>query len=195
MARGTASERIREAALGLMARKGVAGTTTQEIARRARCSQAVLYKSWDGKESLARELFGEAQAGLQEAMESGAAAGSTPEERILGALLGFLRYARAEPDRFSFLFQVFHTDYARWLASLPKPRDVLLRELQAQGEEGDFHPSVTAALLLGMVIRLAFFERQSLVPVERERAEGMLLRAAQAVLRGQRAGSGGDTPR
>jgi len=187
MAHATATERIRDAALGLMARKGVAGTTTQDIARRARCSQAAIYKSWDGKEALARELFAESQAGLQEAMEGGAAAGSTPEERVLGALLGFLRYARSEPERFAFLFQIFHSDYARWLASLPKPRDVLLRELDAGGRRTGApgaHPTVTAALLLGMVIRLAFFERQSLVAVDPAAAEGMLLRAAQAVLRG-----------
>jgi AcrR family transcriptional regulator len=186
MTRSGAGARIREAALGLMSRKGITGTTTQEIARRARCSQAALYKSWDGKEALARELFHEAQTGLQRAMEDAAAAGSNPEERILGALLGFLRYARSEPERFAFLFQVFHSDYARWLASLPKPRDVLLRELEARngGRSGAAHPTVISALLLGMTIRLAFFERQSLIAVDAATAEGSLLRAAQAVLRG-----------
>jgi AcrR family transcriptional regulator len=52
-----ARERIQEAAVELMGRKGVAGTTTQDIARRARCSQAVIYKYWESKEALAREEF------------------------------------------------------------------------------------------------------------------------------------------
>jgi len=182
---GGARERIREAAVELLARRGVAGTTTQEIARRARCSQAAIYKHWPGKEELARELFEEAHRDFLQAIEDGAAGPDRPPERVLGALLGLVRYARAHPAEYAFLFQVFHSDYARWLVSHPKPRDVVQRELVRAMEAGDVAPGSPAArtaLLLGMAIRLAFFERQGLVEGGPAEVEEALIQGAAALL-------------
>lgn len=182
-----ARERIRTAAVELMGRKGVAGTTTQDIARRARCSQAAIYKYWDSKEALAREEFDRGHTRLIQAMEGGASAGATPGAHVLGALSGLVRFARESPSEYAFLFQVFHSDYARWLAPHRMPRDVVLAEIEkavAQGEipPGDAH--VRAALLLGMAIRLAFFERQKLLPGTPARIDESLWDAAAAVLEG-----------
>ncbi len=180
-----ARDRIRRACMELMARKGVAGTTTQEIARRAGCSQAAIYKHWEGKEDLARALFDEAQARFLEAMEAGAGRRGSPAERVVGALQGLLDYARAHPAEYAFLFHVFHSDYARWLVAHPKPRDVVQRELRAAmaaGEVPEGNVSTKTALLLGMAIRLAFFERQGLVEGDPASVDGTLWQGAAAVL-------------
>jgi AcrR family transcriptional regulator len=182
---GGARARIREAAVELMGRKGIAGTTTQDIARRARCSQAAIYKYWESKESLAREQFDQAQERLIEAMESGAAGGAAPMARVLGSLNGLLVFARSHPAEYAFLFQVFHSDFARWLAAHPKPRDIVLRELlgaRAAGELPTGSPEIKVALLLGMAIRLAFFERQKLLGEEGAAVDLALARGARAVL-------------
>jgi AcrR family transcriptional regulator len=183
----SARDRIQTAAVELLARRGVAGTTTQEIARRARCSQAAIYKHWPGKEELARELFDTAHRAFLEAMEREAARRQRPSERVLGALLGLVRYARSHPAEYAFLFQVFHSDYARWLVSHPKPRDVVQRELVRAMAAGEVSPGPAAAktaLLLGMAIRLAFFERQGLVEGGPEALEEALVQGAAAVLEG-----------
>ncbi len=180
-----AEDRIRRAAVELMARKGVAGTTTQDIARRAHCSQAAIYKYWDGKETLARELFDGAQTRLIEGMEAGARGVKEGGEPVLGALLGLLLFARSHPADYAFLFHVFHSDYARWLVDHPKPRDVVLRELTAGAAAGRLqpgNPSAKAAMLLGMAIRLAFFERQNLIEGGSAAAEEALWLGAAAVL-------------
>lgn len=180
-----ARERIRVAALELMARKGIAGTTTQEIAQRARCSQAALYKSWDGKEALARHLFEEAHAGMLAEMEAGAEAAQDPSERVIGVLQGLLGHSRRHPAEYAFLFQVFHSDYARWLVPHPKPRDLVLRELKRGMQSGAIpagNASVKAAILLGMAVRLAFFERQSLIEGGVAATDAGLWAAAAAVL-------------
>lgn len=180
-----AQGRIRLAATEVMARKGIAGATTHLIARRARCSQAIIYKYWDGKEALAREVFEEANRGLMEAMEADCAA-AVGGERVQGALLGLVRFARAQPDAFAFLFHVFHSEYAVWLASRPKPRDLMMRELDraaAAGAIPETNQQVKAALLLGMAIRLAFFEHQGLTGTTSVSAEGILGKAVAEVLR------------
>jgi AcrR family transcriptional regulator len=178
--------RIRGAALELMARKGIAGTTIQDIAKRANCSQAAIYKHWEGKEGLARELFEESHTGLLGAMQEGAsAAPAAASEKVIGSLLGLVRYARAEPGRYAFLFQVFHSDFALWLASLPKPRDVVLEWVRKAAEAGEIEapkPELKSALLLGMAIRMAFFERQNLLDAPPAEADEALVVAAAAVL-------------
>ena len=180
-----ARDRIRDAAVALMARKGVAGATTQDIAKRAKCSQAAIYKYWDSKEALAREQFEAAQGRLIEAMEQGADRAKAPAERVLGTLFGLLGFARADPSEFAFLFQVFHSEYATWVAPLPKPRDVVLREIKAASRAGEVPASGVSqktAFLLGMTIRLAFFERQNLVKGTPKSLEEGLWQAAAAVL-------------
>lgn len=180
-----ARERIQKAAVELMGRKGVSGTTTQDISRRAQCSQAVIYKYWDSKEALAQERFGEAHLRLIEAMEEGAGRMKTPAERVIGTLFGFLRFARRQPAEFLFLFHVFHSEYAGWLAPHTKPRDVLVKEIQGAMKTGEIprgDASLKAALLLGMTIRLAFFEKQNLLGSDREARDEGLWEAAAAVL-------------
>jgi AcrR family transcriptional regulator len=181
----TARIRIREAAVELMGRKGIAGTTTQDIARRADCSQAAIYKHWGGKEDLARETFEAAHLDMMAAMEAGAAGGKTPSQRVLGALLGFLGYARAHPPEYAFLFHVFHSDYSRWLAAHSLPRDVVIRELTRGMETGEVpegDPQLRAAFLLGMAIRGAFYERQRSPGGDPREVEEALIQAAAAVL-------------
>jgi AcrR family transcriptional regulator len=180
-----ARQRIQDAAVELMGRKGIAGTTTQDIARRAACSQAAIYKHWDGKDELARQSFERAHRELLAAMEHGAEAGESPSERVLGTLLGLLRFARAHPAEYGFLFHIFHSDYSRWLSDHPLPRDVVIRELRRGMKEGDFpesDPGLRAALLLGMAIRTAFYERQRPPGGDPAPVEEALLSAAAAVL-------------
>jgi len=178
MAETGARERIRRAALELFARKGIAGATVNEIARRARCSQAALYKHWDGKDPLAHELFTEAHAELVDTMKAEANRWRDPVPRIAGALAGLLDYSRRRPEEFGLLFQVFHTDYAKWLTRLEKPSDVVLEEVKAAVASGAVpagDPALKAGMLLGMAIRVALFERQNLI-----RGDGAAIRAGVA---------------
>lgn len=177
--------RIRESAVELMARKGIAGTTTQDIARRARCSQAAIYKYWESKESLAHEEFSRCHEEMLQAIEDGARGGGLPVERILGSLQGFVRFAREHPAKYAFLFHVFHSDYARWLTSHRRPRDLVLREIEAAVAAGDLpsgNPSLKAAMILGMAIRVAFFERQKLLGAEPGAVDRALREGVSAIL-------------
>jgi AcrR family transcriptional regulator len=181
----SARDRIRTATVELMARKGVSGTTTQDIARRAGCSQAAIYKHWEGKEILARELFDEAQEALTRSMEEGASARQEPAERVISALQGLVDFARSRPSEYAFLFQVFHSDYARWLGNHRMPRDIVVRELHEAAErkaipDGDLN--LKAACLLGMAVRTAFFERQGLIQQTRPENREAFWRALAAVV-------------
>ena len=89
------------------------------------------------------------------------------------------------PAEFALLFHVFHSDYAKWLTKYTKPRDVIVRELKGGMRSGELRrgdTGLTAALLLGMAIRLGFFERQKLVASPPDDVEEELWSAGSAVL-------------
>jgi len=181
----SARQRLARAALELFGRKGIAGTTTQEIARRARCSQAALYKSWESKEALARDLFLAAHRDLLKAMREGADLWVEPSERVLGGVKGFLRYSRRHPPEHALLFQVFHSDYARWLVGREKPSDLVIVEIEAGMARGRIpagDPRLKAAMILGMAIRIVLFEKQNLLADDPAGTEAALVEAGGMVL-------------
>ena len=105
--------------------------------------------------------------------------------RIGGALAGLLDYSRRRPEEFGLLFQVFHTDYARWLTRPEKPSDVILHEVKAAVDSGAAapgDPAVKAAMLLGMAIRVALFERQNLIRGDAAAIRAEVTAAAAALL-------------
>ena len=180
-----AKERLSKSALELFGRKGIAGATVAEIAKRARCSQAALYKHWDGKDPLAFALFESAHVELVDGMRDAADGWEDPSRRAVGALVGFLHYARFHPEEFGLLFQVFHTDYSKWLTRVEKPSDVIMREV-AQGMQSGVLPQgdigLKSAMLLGMTIRVALFERQNLIRCDPVTTDRELAAGAAAVL-------------
>jgi AcrR family transcriptional regulator len=185
LSRRSARPRIESAARDLFGRRGIAATTVGDIARRAGCSQAAIYKHWESKDALARRLFETGHQELIGAMDAERARWGEPSEQAIGALLGFVRFSRAHPGPYALLFQVFHSEYSRWLARLRKPSDVLREAIEEGMKAGSIPPgeaALKAALLLGMGIRLAMFERQNLIRSKPAEADAELTEAAAGVL-------------
>ncbi|NNF05851.1 MAG: TetR/AcrR family transcriptional regulator [Candidatus Eisenbacteria bacterium] len=182
-----AKERILRVSLDLFGRRGVSGATVGDIAKKAECSQAALYKYWEGKEVLAQELFESAYERLIRSMEDERDRWEGAVERVTGLLVGFLRFARRNPKEHALLFQVFHSEYVRWLAGTKKPSDVVADAIKAATKSGAIPPTnayLKAAFALGMTIRLALFEQQNLVPgISRDQSESELVQALGAMLR------------
>ncbi|MFG2000054.1 TetR/AcrR family transcriptional regulator [Spirillospora sp. NPDC048911] len=91
----SARERILDAAAEIMRTRGVASTTTKEIARAAGCSEALLYKHFRDKEELLTYVLRErmpAFAGIRRPGEA------TVEENLVAIAHGALRfYTRSFP--------------------------------------------------------------------------------------------------
>jgi AcrR family transcriptional regulator len=83
-------ERILDAAIGLFAEKGYAGTSVREIARAVSLSEGALYKHFEGKEALLAAILEHFDAKIFESMPS-----SDPRASVFRVLLGGL------PDYFS----------------------------------------------------------------------------------------------
>ena len=180
----SARNRIHRASLELFGRKGIAGTTVKDIAKRARCSEAAIYKYWDSKDKLARELFEESYEELLSSMKAQIERWTDPAKRVTGAAQGFLDYARRHPAKHAFLFQVFHSDYVKWTALRERPFDIVeeqVRLVEGVGREGS---GSLSAMVLGMAIRLALSERQQLIREERSSVDAALARGIQQIFSG-----------
>jgi AcrR family transcriptional regulator len=78
-------DRILDAAIGLFAEKGYAGTSVREIARAVGLSEGALYKHFEGKEALLAAILEHFDAKIFEAMPS-----SDPGASVFRVLLGGL---------------------------------------------------------------------------------------------------------
>jgi AcrR family transcriptional regulator len=100
-------ERTRQAiinsALRLIREKGPNELSLREVARRIDYSPAGLYEYFDSKEDLIQAVCSEAEERLRAALESVDPALET-EEYLVELGLAYIRFARQQPEHFTFLF-------------------------------------------------------------------------------------------
>ena len=101
------SHRVRDAALGLFAQKGVRATTIKDIARTAGVSEGALYRHWPSKEDLAAHLFAREYTALSQSLREAAGEGAAPD-RLRRIVVESFRMVEAAPDRARFLLLVQH---------------------------------------------------------------------------------------
>ncbi|HET7306933.1 MAG TPA: TetR/AcrR family transcriptional regulator [Gammaproteobacteria bacterium] len=161
-------ERIVEAAERVMRTKGLAQTTTKEIAREAGCSEGTLYNHFESKEALFLSVLRERLpdfirqvVAFPERAGSGTVRGNL--EEIGCAALSFYREVvplgaclLAEPGRLA-----MQRDYLRERGAGPhKAHELVARYLHAEQQNGrvrrDIDPLAATRLLLGGCFQQAY---------------------------------------
>jgi AcrR family transcriptional regulator len=101
-----AREKIRDAAIGLFAKKGFAATTTREICQRAGATKPVLYYHFASKERLFTELVLEAWKECHQELLLAAKRGQTAHEKLVHVLAADFELTRRDPRLASMLFRM-----------------------------------------------------------------------------------------
>jgi AcrR family transcriptional regulator len=162
----TTRERLARAAIKLFVRKGLAATTTREIAAAARIAEGTIYRYFPTKEEMAADLFRENYVALVGELRDAARAASTPMDRLGAMIARFYRMFDEDRDLFAFLFIA-----APGQPSLPSSMMTPLRLLRETMI--DLKGPHTAPEALEFTTQLVL---------------GVVLRPAEAVLMGQLAG-------
>jgi AcrR family transcriptional regulator len=102
----TKRDAICEAALDLFAEKGIEATTTREIAEKAGAAEGTLYRHFDGKEDLARWLYRQCAAQLEETLADATAKSSTPPDRLEALVRGVFEFYASKPASCTYLLSV-----------------------------------------------------------------------------------------
>ncbi|MBK9119140.1 MAG: TetR/AcrR family transcriptional regulator [Phycisphaerales bacterium] len=148
-------EHIEHGMLTVVARKGLRGSTIQEIAEAASVSPGLLYRYWKSRDDLAVEVYRKNYAALTQRLAGLALSERDASRRLALLVRAFLSYADEHPLVLRFLLLSQH-DLARSVPTEFGVRAMVERVLRDGVEQGTFRPvppGLGLQLLLGLVLQ------------------------------------------
>lgn len=149
-----------DSAVALFAKNGYAGTSLDEIARRARVTKGALYHHFSGKQALFEEAFEKVESAVIERLEEIADGPEPPWERALHGLREFITIC-FEPtyQRIAIQEAPVVMGWERWRAAEDRASFGLIRanvaNLVEAGELDEVPLDVTSRLLFGALFAAA----------------------------------------
>lgn len=150
-------EKLARAAIRLFVRKGLAATTTKEIAAAARLSEGTIYRYFPSKEEMAAQLFRENYVALTGELHEATRGIKDPLDRVAAMVACFYRMFDENRELFAFLFLASPRQPAL-PASTMSPLRLLreaLNEVPRAGWTAHASPELATQLVLGLVTRPA----------------------------------------
>jgi AcrR family transcriptional regulator len=153
-------ERLRAAALVLFVQKGVAETTTRELAAMAGVAEGTIYRHYKSKEDLVRELFQDHYFRFGGELDRIRAETAGDLAVKLGAMTAFMAALYdSDPTLYRFLLLAQHTALPNMAKALPQSPASVFRRLVADaiaaGEIPPQNATLSAAMLIGAIIQPA----------------------------------------
>ncbi len=150
--------RIARAALKLFVRKGIAETTTREIALGAGVAEGTIYRHFESKEDLAWILFRDQHLGLALAIDTAQARAPDLRAKIEAIIGTYCRLADTDSLLFSYHLLAMHAHLERISGDIKTPvgvvRGVVSAAMAAGETEADDVDMVTA-MVMGVVLQPA----------------------------------------
>jgi AcrR family transcriptional regulator len=151
--------RLRTAALELFVDQGVAETTTRDLAKKAGIAEGTIYRHFESKDELVRDLFQDHY--VRFGAELNRIRAETPGgiDAKLRAMIDFMcRLYDEEPTLYRFLLLVQHAALPN-IRTAPTSPAVIFRGLISraieQGEIPEQNPALAASMVLGAIIQPA----------------------------------------
>lgn len=153
--------RVERAALTLFVARGVAETTTREIAMAASIAEGTIYRYFPSKEQLALDLFRRHHRALAEALADAAAQAESLRARIDAIVRCYCAWADDDWTLFAYHLLTQHLFLALVPADTPNPVDVVREVIVAAMESGEIptrDPDLAAAAAIGVVLQPATYK-------------------------------------
>ena len=153
-------ERLRAAALDLFVQKGVAETTTRELAALAGVAEGTIYRHYASKADLVHELFEDHYFRFGGELDRIRAETAGGVRAKLGAMTSFMASLYdSDPTLYRFLLLAQHTALPNIAKTLPESPASVFRRLVADAiAAGQIPPqdaTLSAAMLIGAIIQPA----------------------------------------
>ncbi|OGE20704.1 MAG: hypothetical protein A3J42_03130 [Candidatus Dadabacteria bacterium RIFCSPHIGHO2_12_FULL_53_21] len=161
-------EKIQSAALGLFIRKGIAGTTTKDIAKKAGVSEGSIYNYFESKGDLAYKLFARYMDGFRGELLEKASSVTGPAERLSAAVRAFFGFAEKEPDAYAYIMIGHYTELRKMPYDKKKPRDIFVDIIGEGVREGVFmgiDENLGTAFVIGMITRAILFHTSGMLDI------------------------------
>lgn len=153
-------ERLRAAALSLFVQKGIAESTTRELAAMAGVAEGTIYRHYASKEDLVRDLFEDHYFRFGGELDRIRAETAGGLDAKLGAMIAFMAALYdSDPTLYRFLLLAQHTALPNIATALPTSPASVFRRLVADAiDAGQIPPqnaTLSAAMLIGAIIQPA----------------------------------------
>lgn len=184
------SEKIQGAALALFIKKGIAGTTTKEIAKKAGVSEGSIYNYFESKGDLAYKLFVRYMDKFRDELSEKTLSDTGPAEKLSAAVGAFFGFAESEPEAYAYIMIGHYTELQKMLYDIKKPKDVFVEIIREGIKNGVFmsmDENLGAAFVIGMVTRAILFHKSGMLGMSHARLMEDTVASSLRVL-------GADTP-
>lgn len=162
----TPRTKICDAALGLFIKKGIKGTTTKEIAKKAGVSEGTIYNYFRSKNDIAYQLFMQHMDMFRDKLAESVHNGSLPEEKLSKMLFSFFEFARGEPEAYEYIMVVHYTELRKMPFKKQKPKDLFVEVIAEGIKAGKFRKTeedLMAAHVIGMITRTILFHKNGIL--------------------------------
>ena len=181
--------RIEEAAVGLFATRGLAGTTVKDIAASAGVAQGALYRHYTGKNDMARRLYRREVERFSKPLGAILFEKGAPFAARLHRAVAFIcRYYQEHPVRFSFILLTQHGfPEERLLDERLNPYDMAMRFVRAEMRRGSVargDAAAAAGMLMGTVLQPLVMHRYGRIRRKPTSLAPRIAEACERVLKG-----------
>ena len=159
-------EKIQSAALKLFIKKGITGTTTKEIAKKAGVSEGTIYNYFESKGDLAYKLFVRHMDRFRDELTDKTSSAAGPAEKLTAAVRAFFGFAESNPDAYAYIMIGHYTELQKMPYDKKKPRDIFVDIIGEGIDEGIFtnmDRNLGAAFVIGMVTRAILFHTNGML--------------------------------
>lgn len=151
-------EKIIKAAVTLFVERGVARTTTREIASSASVAEGSIYRYFPSKEELAWQIFNDYHQHLATCLSDCSQQANTIEEKINSLVQCFLQMADEDWLMFQYYITSQHTHMKRIENTSITPYQVVLEIMQIARENNQIisgNLEIMAAMVMGAIHQIA----------------------------------------
>lgn len=162
-------DQILNAALRLFSGKGYFNTSIQDIQREADVSMGSIYNYFSGKESIARALYDNLLAQMDELVDEVKANNASAHDQGKGIVAAMFELTESQPEVVAYILNARHREFLvdepGICSSSPfeKMRDIVLQGMQ-RGEVRQMDPWLAASLAFGPALRMISLRLDGMVP-------------------------------
>lgn len=149
--------KILRSSLELFVEKGIAATTTREIASRAEISEGAIYRHFESKDEIAFELFKSIHIRLADMIHDIASSSDTFEDKVQAIVTTYVHLADEDPLLFAYHLRFQHLFFHRFSErKRPNPVDNVEKIIADAMDKGDMPQGdavLMGAMALGIVMQ------------------------------------------
>lgn len=150
-------ELIERTALRLFAERGIAETTIRDIASAAGIAEGTMYRHFDSKDDLAKELFVENYKKVGRELREIQKSKPTAKAKIGAMVAHYCGEFERDVDMVSYLFNARHSQMQHLTKRMDNPYLVfrsVIRAGMARGEIPEQNPDVAASMVMGVILQV-----------------------------------------